>query len=255
MLKVRVIPTLLWKGVGLVKGIRFDSNRRVGAVLPAIKVYNQREVDELVLFDVQATLKGDEPDYDSIAEFGSQCFVPLTVGGAIAEVDQVRRLLRGGADKVALNTSLYKKPALVTEIAQIFGKQCVVACIDVKGTAATGWECFARSGTLATGRDPVALAKELQELGAGELVVTSIDRDGTFEGYDLELIGAVCSAVNIPVIASGGAGTCDHFVEAVRMGASAVAAASLFHFTQITPLDVKKHMEMAGIPVRIPSVS
>ncbi len=254
MLKIRMMPTLLWKGLGLVKGVGFDSWRRVGPVLPAIKVYNQRDVDELVLFDVQASARGEAPDFESILEFGRQCFVPLTVGGGITDARQVQRMLRGGADKVSLNTALYSDPKLATEIARIHGSQCVVASIDVRGSAGR-WECCALSGTVPTGRDPVQWARTLQDHGAGELIITSIERDGTFKGYDLELIAAVAAAVKIPVIASGGAGEYEHFVEAVRMGASAVAAASMFHYTERTPAEAKKHMQAAGLAVRISSLS
>ena len=226
MLKVRVIPTLLWKQFGLVKGVGFDSWRRVGPVLPAIKVYNQREVDELVLVDIVAHRSDDDPDFESIDEFGQDCFVPLTVGGGITRMEQVQRLLRAGADKVSLNTICYTRPELVTEIAKRHGVQCVVASIDVRAQAG-GWACFSHAGQQATGRDAVAWARELEDRGAGEILITSIERDGTMQGYDLPLIEAVVSAVSIPVIASGGAGHYQHLVDAVtQAGASAVAAAS-----------------------------
>lgn len=252
MLKVRVIPTLLWKQFGLVKGVGFDSWRRVGPVLPAIKVYNQREVDELVLVDILAHHTGEEPDYESIAEFGQDCFVPLTIGGGITRMDQVQRLLRAGADKISVNTALFDRPQLVDEIAARFGSQCVVASIDVRAGDG-GWRCFASAGARATGRDVLAWAKELEGRGAGELLVTSIERDGTMQGYDLALIAAVAAAVNIPVIASGGAGHYRHMVDAVvQAGASAVAAASMFHYTEQTPAGAKQALASAGIPVRRP---
>ena len=251
MLKVRVIPTLLWKQFGLVKGVGFDSWRRVGPVLPAVKVYNQREVDELVLVDIVAQGTGDEPDFESIDEFGQDCFVPLTVGGGITRIEQVQKLLRAGADKVSLNTALFERPDLVTDIANRHGAQCVVASIDVRGDAANGWKCFSHAGKTPTDREVVQWARELAERGAGEILITSIDRDGTMLGYDLDLIEAVVNAVDIPVIASGGAGNYAHMVEAVtKAGASAVAAASIFHFTEQTPAGAKAALAAAGVPVR-----
>ncbi len=251
MLKVRVIPTLLWKQFGLVKGVGFDSWRRVGPVLPAIKVYNQREVDELVLVDIVAHRSDDDPDYESIDEFGQDCFVPLTVGGGITRMEQVQRLLRAGADKVSLNTVNYANPGLVTQIAQRHGVQCVVASIDVRAQDDGGWTCFSHAGQQATGREAVAWARELEDRGAGEILITSIERDGTMQGYDLALIEAVVSAVSIPVIASGGAGSYQHLVDAVtKAGASAVAAASMFHFTEQTPAGAKAALAAVDVPVR-----
>jgi len=253
MLKVRVIPTLLWKQFGLVKGVGFDSWRRVGPVLPAVKVYNQREVDELILVDIVAHLASDDPDFESIDEFGQDCFVPLTVGGGITRIDQVQKLLRAGADKVCLNTSIYTRPELVTEIAIRHGAQCVVASIDVRENVDGGWMCFSHAGQHATGREVSEWARELESRGAGEILITSIERDGTFQGYDLALIEAVVNAVKIPVIASGGAGNYQHMVDAVRQaGASAVAAASMFHYTEQTPAGAKAALAAVGVPVRKP---
>jgi cyclase len=252
MLKVRVIPTLLWKQFGLVKGIGFDSWRRVGPVLPAIKVYNQREVDELVLVDITAHLSKDALDFESIEEFGQDCFVPLTVGGGVTHIEHVQQLLRAGADKIAVNTAAYARPELVTEIAKRHGSQCVVASIDVrKTTFSSSWECFSHAGQQPTMREVCAWAREIEDRGAGEILITSIERDGTFLGYDLALVEAVVRAVKIPVIASGGAGNYQHMVDVViQAGASAVAAASMFHFTENTPAGAKAAMQAAGIPVR-----
>lgn len=252
MLKVRVIPTLLWKQFGLVKGVAFDSWRRVGLVLPAVKVYNQREVDELVLLDIVAHLSSDDPDFESIGEFGQDCFVPLTVGGGVRSIDQVQRLLRSGADKVAVNTEAYARPSLINEIANRHGAQCVVASVDVRYQDG-GWWCFSHAGKQATGRDVLAWVQELEDRGAGEILITSIDRDGTMQGYDLPLVEVVVQAVKVPVIASGGAGAYQHMVEAVtQAGASAVAAASMFHFTEQTPAGAKQALAAAGVPVRVP---
>jgi imidazole glycerol-phosphate synthase subunit HisF len=251
VLKVRVIPTLLWKQFGLVKGVGFDSWRRVGPVLPAVKVYNQREVDELILLDIVAHAGDAELDYESINEFGQDCFVPLTVGGGITRIEQVQRLLRAGADKVSVNTAAYERPGLITEIAQRHGTQCVVASIDVRSRPEGGWQCFSHAGQQATGRDAVAWAREAEARGAGEILLTSIERDGTMQGYDLGLIASIVQAVSIPVIASGGAGSYAHMVEAVtQAGATAVAAASMFHFTEQTPAGAKAALAAAGVPVR-----
>lgn len=251
MLKVRVIPTLLWKQFGLVKGVGFDSWRRVGPVLPVVKIYNQREIDELVLVDIVAHQSDDDPDFESIDGFGQDCFVPLTVGGGITRIEQVQRLLRAGADKVAVNTAAYARPELVNEIARRHGSQCVVASIDVRAQDG-GWTCFSHAGKQATGREMVGWARELQDRGAGEILITSIERDGTMQGYDLPLIESVVRAVGIPVIASGGAGNYRHMVEAVTLaGASAVAAASIFHFTEQTPAGAKAALAAAGVPVRL----
>jgi cyclase len=203
------------------------------------------------LVDIVAHLSTDDPDFESIDEFGQDCFVPLTVGGGITRIDQVQKLLRAGADKVSLNTSSYTRPELVTEIAQRHGAQCVVASIDVRAKTDDAWMCFSHAGQQATGREVREWARELESRGAGEILLTSIERDGTFQGYDLALIEAVVSAVKIPVIASGGAGNYQHMVDAVtQAGASAVAAASMFHYTEQTPAGAKAALAAAGVPVR-----
>ncbi|MGA2852580.1 MAG: imidazole glycerol phosphate synthase cyclase subunit [Verrucomicrobiota bacterium] len=251
MLKVRVIPTLLWKNFGLVKGVGFDSWRRVGTVLPAIKVYNLREVDEIIVVDITASLETREPDYESVAEFSRECFVPLTVGGGIRNLEQIRQLLHSGADKVTVNTAAFENPELVREASLHFGAQCIVASIDVRRLPDGRYECFSHSGTRPTGREPVAWAGELERIGAGEILLTSVERDGMMQGYDTELTRRVAEAVNIPVIVSGGAGSYEHMFQALSIGkASAVAAASIFHFTQQTPLEAKQHLAARGIAVR-----
>lgn len=252
MLKTRVIPTLLWKGPGLVKGIGFNSWRRVGSVLPAIKVYDRREVDELIIFDITATEQATQPDAHSIANFASSLSVPLTVGGGITDLMQIAALLKGGADKVALNTAAVEDPNLVSQAANYFGTQCVVVSIDARRRDDGSYAAYTHCGAKDTGLDPVDLARRVTDLGAGEILITSIERDGTMQGYDLELIARVAAAVNVPVIASGGAGTYAHMIEAVlRGGANAVAAASMFHFTEQTPARAKEAMAAAGIPVRV----
>lgn len=252
MLKIRVLPTLLYKDVELVKGVAFDSWRRVGAVMQAIKVYNLREVDELVFLDIQATRNGTRPDFALVDEIADECFMPLTVGGGIRSVEDVRRLLQVGADKVAINTALVDAPEVVREVSSRFGSQCVVASIDAKRHSDGRYEVMTRSGTCPTALDPVALATRAESLGAGEILLTSVDRDGTLSGYDVELTRRVSEAVKIPVIASGGAGVPEHFAEVLREGkAAAVAAASCYHFTEITPREVKLYLKSQGFAVRI----
>jgi cyclase len=246
MLKLRVMPTLLYKDVGLVKGVRFDSWRRVGSVMQAVKVYNMREVDELVFLDITATRERRDPDYELVDDIADECFMPLTVGGGIRTVEQVEQLLKIGADKIALNTATVDDPELVPRIAEVFGSQCVVASIDV-----AGGRVVVESGTRPTGLDPVEHARRLEALGAGEILLTSVDRDGTLEGYDVELVRAVAAAVGVPVIASGGAGSYADMAAAVDAGASAVAAASMFHFTEQTPLEAKRHLHDLGVPTRL----
>lgn len=251
MLKVRVIPTLLWKGFGLVKGAGFNSWRRVGSVMPALKVYNARDVDELALLDITATAEERAPDSDSVSDFAEQCFVPLTVGGGIHAVEQITALLRAGADKISINSAAFARPELVDEAAKRFGAQCVVASIDAHRRDDGSYAVLSHCGTRPTGRDPVCWAREMEARGAGEILLTSIERDGTMQGYDLCLVESVAGAVGIPVIASGGCGTYQHMVDVVRQaGASAVAAASIFHFTEQTPAGAKQALHSAGIPVR-----
>lgn len=251
MLKVRVIPTLLWKDVGLVKGVGFDSWRRVGSILPAIKVYNTRQVDELILLDITATLRDQAPDYETINDISAECFVPLTVGGGIKNLDQIKELLRAGADKICINTAVYEDPRLIVEASKKFGKQCIVVAIDARKQSDGRYECYSRCGSDPTGKQPAEWAQEVERLGAGEILINSIERDGTMDGYDLNLTCQVAEAVKIPVIASGGAGKYDDVYQALTVGkASAVAMASMFHFTEQTPLEVKRYLANHGIPVR-----
>ncbi len=249
--KVRVMPTLLFKDFGLVKGVGFDSWRGVGSAMQAIKVYNMREVDELVFLDVAATDERRGPDFDLIDELADDCFMPLAVGGGVHSVDDVRRLLQVGADKVVINTAAVEDPSLVGQVARRFGSQCVVVSIDARrGTDGT-YEACTHSGTVPTGRTPAELARRAEALGAGEIIVTSIERDGTMRGYDIPLICQVVQSVAIPVIASGGAGSYEHLAQALSTGgASAVAAASMFHFTQQTPLEAKRYLKEHGFNVR-----
>lgn len=252
MLKTRIIPTLLYRDATLVKGVSFDSGRRIGSLMQAIKVYEMREVDELVFLDITATAEGRRPDFDLIDDFADECFMPLTVGGGVRTVADVGELLRVGADKIAINSAAVENPALVTEIAGRFGSQCVVVSLDARRRNG-GWEVFTHSGRQATGQDVVMTARDMERRGAGEILLTSIDRDGTLSGYDLDLLRAVSESVRIPVIASGGAGCYDDLLQALRKGgASDVAAASMFQFTQQTPFEAKRYLHAQGIHVRLP---
>ncbi|MEG0962482.1 MAG: imidazole glycerol phosphate synthase cyclase subunit [Lachnospiraceae bacterium] len=250
MLKVRIIPTLLYKSVGLVKGVGFDSWRRVDTVLPAIKVYNMREVDELILVDIEATKEGRNPDYDAIRDFSKECFVPFCVGGGIRNLEQIRQLLRAGADKVSINSAAYDNIELITQGANLFGSQCIVASIDCRKIGGR-YHCFSHNGKTDTGYQLEDWVKIVVEAGAGEVLLTSVERDGTMEGYDVEMIKRVTELVSVPVIASGGAGNYEHMYQAVKNGhAAAVAAASIFHFTEQTPKEAKEYLGARGIPIR-----
>lgn len=251
MLKTRIIPTLLYKDMGLVKGIGFDSWRRVGGAMQSIKVYNMREVDELVFLDITATRDNRQPDFNLIDELADECFMPLAVGGGIKTVDDVRKLLNVGADKVVVNSEVSKNQEIISDIANQFGSQCIIVSIDARKTATGTYETYSQSGTHLTGMCPIEMSKLAEQFGAGEILITSIDRDGTMEGYDLELIKQVCGAVSIPVIAAGGAGKAQDFTAALQSGASALAAASIFHFTEQTPLKIKHHLRNDGFRVRI----
>lgn len=252
MLKTRVMPTLLFDRVGLVKGVAFDAWRRVGSAMQAVKVYNMRQVDELVFLDINATRTGEGPDLQTIDELADECFMPMTVGGGVRDINDVRNLLKVGADKVAINTSAIHNPKLITQAADRFGAQCIVVSIDFKQHDDGSYEVFTTSGTKATGLDPVQVAIDAQASGAGEILLTSIGRDGTMTGYDVALTQQVCEQVTIPVIASGGAGEYSHMLEVIKQGgASAVAAASMFHYTQYTPLEAKAFLKENGVAIRM----
>ena len=252
MLKTRIIPTMLHKGLGLVKGVGFDSWRRVGSALQSINVYSMRGVDELIFLDISATPEGREPDFETIDDLADECFMPFTVGGGIQTIKDVRRMLQVGADKVSINSAVVGYSQLVSEAAKRFGSQCIVVSIDYREHADGRREVFSHCGSKPTGLDPIKLAAMVEDLGAGEILLTSIDRDGTMSGYDLEGISNVASAVSVPVIASGGAGNYEDFFLAISEGgASAVAAASIYHFTEMTPNEAKRYLQDKGVPVRL----
>lgn len=249
MVKTRLIPTLQLKNWGLVKSKQFSSWRPIGPAVVAGRVYNARGVDELIALDIAGA--GTGPSIPLLGDLADQCFMPFTAGGGIRTREHVLSLLRAGADKISVNSLLHQDPATVRSFAEEFGSQCVVASIDARRIDG-GWMTYVDSGSRETGRGPVEFAREAVAAGVGELLLTSMDQDGTMEGYDIELVKAVTQSVNVPVIACGGAGKPEDFVAAIQEGgADAVSAASIFHFTQHTPNDVKRHMASAGIDVRL----
>jgi cyclase len=202
--------------------------------------------------DITATAEDREPDYESVAEFSAECFVPLTVGGGISSLEHITKLLRAGADKVSINSAAYDNPQIVQEASARFGAQCIVASLDVRKMSDGSHQCWSHSGTVIRNIDPLEWAKKMEESGAGEILITSVERDGTMNGYDIELIKKVSSSVNIPVIASGGAGNYENMKDALKYGGcSAVAAASIFHFTEMTPIQAKLYLSNSGIKVRL----
>ena len=252
----RVIPCLDVDAGRVVKGVQFVDLVDAGDPVEMARTYDAEGADELIFLDITASSERRETIYDVVAATAEQVFIPLTVGGGVRSVEDVRRLLRAGADKVALNTAAVQRPALLSEAAEAFGAQCVVAAIDARRRDAddpsAGWEVYVHGGRTATGVDAVAWAVECEHRGAGEILLTSMDRDGSKQGFDVDLLRAVTAAVNVPVIASGGAGTLQHMVEGVTQGgASAVLAASIFHFGQFRVAEVKEAMAAAGIPVRL----
>jgi cyclase len=231
MLNHRVIPCLLLRNGGLVKTRKFKNGVYVGDPINAIRIFNEKEVDELVLLDIHASLDKREPDYNLISEIASECFMPLAYGGGVTSMEQIHRLLRLGVEKVILNTALHRDPAFVREAVVTFGSQAITASIDVRRKLFGRREVMTLAGSQPTGKEPVQTARHAESLGVGEILLTSIDDEGSMDGYDIDLLTKVSQAVNVPVIASGGAGTLDHFRAAVREGhASAVSAGSMFVF-------------------------
>jgi cyclase len=231
MLRTRVIPCLLLRGHGLVKTKRFKDSVYVGDPVNAVRIFSEKEVDELVLLDIDASREGREPNYELIAEIAGECFMPVAYGGGVHTLEQVRKLIRSGVEKVVVNSAAYASTEVIRAAADVFGSQAVVGAVDVKKPLFGGWKPMAKSGTVDAGVALDAHVQALVKAGAGELFINSIDRDGMMGGFDLELIRGVSSSVDVPVIACGGAGSVDHLREAVqRGGASAVAAGSLFIF-------------------------
>jgi cyclase len=252
MLKVRVIPCLDVKDGRVVKGVNFVSLRDAGDPVEQAQAYDAAGADELMFLDIAASAENRASMYDVIARTAEACFMPLSVGGGVRAVEDARRLLRSGADKVSVNTAAVQNPDLIAACADAFGSQCVVAAIDAKAVAPGRWEVFTHGGRTATGLDVLDYVATVVAKGAGEILLTSMDRDGVKSGYDLELLSKVSRAAPIPVIASGGAGSAAHLVEAVRDGgADAVLAASIFHFGEVSIAEAKAEMAAAGLPVRL----
>jgi cyclase len=258
MLKIRIIPCLDVKDGRVVKGVKFVDLKDAGDPVEAAAAYDAAGADELCFLDITASHEKRGIILDIVRRTAERCFMPLTVGGGVRTVEDIRRLLEAGADKVSINTSAVRERELVRAASEKFGAQCVVVAIDAKKVSPPGepdcWEVFTHGGRNPTGLDAVEYAREVVALGAGEILLTSMDRDGTKSGFDFALTRSVAEAVTVPVIASGGVGTLDHLVEGVKLGhASAVLAASIFHFGEYTIGEAKRHMAAAGIPVRLDS--
>ena len=257
MLKIRIIPCLDVKDGRVVKGVNFVNLVDAGDPVEQAKVYDREGADELAFLDITASHENRDTILGVVARTADQCFMPLTTGGGVRAIEDIRKLLLAGTDKVSINTAAVKNPDFVREAAEKFGSQCIVVAIDAKRVpSANGlrFEVFTHGGRNPTGLEAVAWARRMAEYGAGEILLTSMDRDGTKIGFDLELTRAIADAVPIPVIASGGVGTLEHLAEGVKQGhASAVLAASIFHFGTYSIRQAKEHMAKVGIPVRPPS--
>jgi imidazole glycerol-phosphate synthase subunit HisF len=256
MFKVRVIPCLDVKDGRVVKGVNFVNLRDAGDPVEAAIAYDAAGADELCFLDITASHENRDTIYDVVRRTAEACFMPLTVGGGVRTVDDIRKLLTCGADKVSINTAAVNRRAFVKEAAEKFGDQCIVVAIDAKKVSKPGekdrWEIFTHGGRNPTGIDAVAYAREVTALGAGEILLTSMDRDGTKKGYDIPLTRAIADAITVPVIASGGVGTLQHMVEGIRDGhATAVLAASIFHFGEHSVREAKEYMAKAGLPMRL----
>jgi len=252
VLKLRVIPCLDVKDGRVVKGVNFVSLRDAGDPVEQAVLYDAAGADELTFLDITASHENRDTILDVVARTAARVFLPLTVGGGIRAVEDMRRLLLAGTDKCSINSAAVARPELVNEAARKFGSQCVVVAVDAKQVAPGRWSVFTHGGRRDTGMDAVAWCRDVAARGAGEILLTSMDRDGTGQGFDLDLLRAVCGAIRVPVVASGGVGTLQHFVEGARAGATGLLAASVFHFGTFTISQVKAALAAAGLPVRLP---
>lgn len=252
MLKLRVIPCLDVKDGRVVKGVNFVSLRDAGDPVEQAALYDKAGADELTFLDITASSDNRDTILDVVHRTAEKVFLPLTVGGGIRQVADMRRLLLAGADKCSVNSAAISRPELINEAAEKFGSQCVVVAIDARQSGPGKWEVYSHGGRTATGIDVLDWARQMEARGAGEILLTSMDRDGTGKGFDLELLKAVCGAVRLPVVASGGVGELRHFVEGAQAGATGLLAASVFHFGQFTVAQVKGALAEAGLPVRLP---
>ena len=250
MLALRVIPCLDVKDGRVVKGVNFVSLRDAGDPVEQARTYSREGADEVTFLDIGATHENRDTMYDVVSRTAAEVFIPLTVGGGVRAVEDVRRLLLAGADKCSINSAAVAEPELVTRTAEAFGSQAIVVAIDARRVADGRWEVFTHGGRRGTGIDAVGWAARMAEAGAGELLVTSMDRDGTKSGFDLDLLRAIRARVNLPLVASGGVGTVGHFVEGALAGASGLLAASVFHYGEFRIADAKAALAAAGLPVR-----
>ena len=251
MLKIRIIPCLDVKDGRTVKGVNFVDLIDAGNPVEQAQIYDKAGADELCFLDITASSENRETLFDAVRQTAEQCFIPLTVGGGVRSLEDIRKLLLAGADKVSINTAAVRDPEFVGAAANKFGSQCTVVAIDAKQVTSDKWEIFTHGGREATGIDAIEWASEMEKLGAGEILLTSMDRDGTRSGFDLELTRSVSDSIGIPVIASGGVGTLEHLVDGIRVGhATAVLAASIFHFGDYSIEEAKSYFEKCGIAVR-----
>ena len=252
MLKLRIIPCLDVKDGRVVKGVNFVALRDAGDPVEQAALYDAAGADELTFLDITASHENRDTIYDVVSRTAARVFLPLTVGGGVRSTEDMRKLLLAGADKCSMNSAAIARPALIGEAAEKFGSQCVVVAVDARATGPASWEVFTHGGRNPTGLDAVAWCRQAAASGAGEILLTSMDRDGTGSGFDAALLRAVCAAVRVPVVASGGVGTLQHFADGARAGATGLLAASVFHFGTFTIAQVKRSLSDVGLPVRLP---
>jgi cyclase len=250
VLALRVIPCLDVKDGRVVKGVNFVALRDAGDPVEQARTYDREGADEIAFLDIAASHENRDTMLDVVARTAAEVFIPLTVGGGVRSVEDIRRLLLAGADKASINSAAVAEPALVSRAAETFGSQCIVVAVDARATGPGRWEVFTHGGRRPTGLDAVAWARRMAEAGAGEILLTSMDRDGTGAGFDLDLLRAVRAAVGVPIIASGGVGSVAHFVEGAQAGASGLLAASVFHYGTFRIVEAKAALAAAGLPVR-----